>query len=80
MLHGYFVRSSMARGRIQSIDLSAARDMPGVRALLTADDLSRFKIDMLTFFLTLPEIEITPLATKRVSYVGEPRTSAARLG
>jgi carbon-monoxide dehydrogenase large subunit len=27
---------------------------------------------MLTFFLGLPEIEITPLATNRVAYVGEP--------
>jgi hypothetical protein len=27
---------------------------------------------MLTFFLWLPEIEITPLATSGVCYVGEP--------
>jgi carbon-monoxide dehydrogenase large subunit len=72
MLHASFVRSPIARGRITSIDLSEARDAPGVRALLTAGDLSKFKIDMLTFFLTLPEIEITPLATDRVCYVGEP--------
>ena len=72
MLHAAFARSPIARGRIASTDLSVARDMTGVRAVITADDLSRFKIDMLSFFLVLPEIEITPLATNRVSYVGEP--------
>jgi carbon-monoxide dehydrogenase large subunit len=72
MLHACFVRSPIARGRIKSIDLSAARDLPGVMALLTEDDLSHFKIDMLSFFLTRPEIQITPLAAGRVAYVGEP--------
>ena len=72
MLHAYFARSPIARGRIKSIDISVARDMPGVQAILTAAELSRFKIDMLSYFLIKPEIEITPLATDRVSYVGEP--------
>ncbi len=72
MLHVAFVRSPIARGRIALIDTSVARDMPGVHAILTAKDLSRFKIDMLTFYLTLPGIEIPPLATDRVAYVGDP--------
>ena len=72
MLHACFARSAIARGRITAIDISVARDMPGVKAVLTADDLSRFKCDMLSYFLTPPEIEVTPLATNRVSYVGEP--------
>ena len=72
MLHVAFVRSPIARGQIRSIDLSAARDMPGVRAIMTAEDLSALKIDMLNYFLAPPEIEITPLAKGRVAYVGEP--------
>jgi aerobic carbon-monoxide dehydrogenase large subunit len=72
MLHAAFVRSPIARGRIRSIDISAARDMPGVRAVLTAADLARFKIEMLSFFLGPPDIKITPLAGERVCYVSEP--------
>jgi carbon-monoxide dehydrogenase large subunit len=72
MLHAAFARSPIARGRIRSIDVSVAREMPGVRAILTVADLSRLKIDMLSFFLTAPEISITPLAAERVCYVSEP--------
>jgi carbon-monoxide dehydrogenase large subunit len=72
MLHVAFVRSPVARGTIRSIDVSAARDLAGVHAILTAADLSRFKIDMLSFFLTAPEIAILPLAAERVAYVGDP--------
>jgi aerobic carbon-monoxide dehydrogenase large subunit len=38
MLHAVFVRSLYACGRIASIDLSSAVDLPGVRAVLTAAD------------------------------------------
>lgn len=72
MLHVAFVRSPIARGLIRSIDMSVARDMPGVFAILTAGDLARFKIDMPSFYLTSPEIAIPPLATDRVAYVGDP--------
>ncbi len=72
MLHVAFVRSPIARGRIRSIDTAVAQGMPGVHAILTARDLARFKIDMLSFYLTAPTIEIPPLATDRVAYVGDP--------
>ena len=39
MLHACFVRSPHAHARIASIDVAAARAMPGVHAVLTADDL-----------------------------------------
>ena len=39
MLHACFVRSPHAHARIDGIDASAARALPGVRAVLTADDL-----------------------------------------
>lgn len=40
-LHAGFVRSEIASGRIDAIDCSAARGMPGVVAVYTADDLRR---------------------------------------
>ncbi|HKY90524.1 MAG TPA: xanthine dehydrogenase family protein molybdopterin-binding subunit [Nevskiaceae bacterium] len=72
MLHVAFVRSPVARGRIRKIDLAAAQQLPGVHAILTADDLARFKITMYNFFLGAPAIEIGPLAIGRVAYVGDP--------
>ncbi|MDR3417211.1 MAG: xanthine dehydrogenase family protein molybdopterin-binding subunit [Nevskia sp.] len=72
MLHVAFVRSPIARGRIRSIDTSLAREAPGVYAVLTAGDLARFKINMLSFYLSAPAIAIAPLATQRVAYVGDP--------
>jgi aerobic carbon-monoxide dehydrogenase large subunit len=38
-LHAVFVRSFAAHGRIASLDLSAARDVPGVHLVLAAADL-----------------------------------------
>ncbi|WP_051019194.1 xanthine dehydrogenase family protein molybdopterin-binding subunit [Pusillimonas noertemannii] len=38
MLHGAILRSPYAHARIVSIDTSAARALPGVRAVLTGDD------------------------------------------
>jgi aerobic carbon-monoxide dehydrogenase large subunit len=72
MLHVAFVRSPIARGKIVSIDMQSARALPGVHAIFTAKDLARFKVDMLSFYLTPPTIAITPLADGSVTYVGDP--------
>jgi carbon-monoxide dehydrogenase large subunit len=72
MLHVAFVRSPIARGRIRSIETAIALDLPGVYAIYTAQDLARFKIDMLSFFLRPPAISILPLAAERVAHVGDP--------
>ena len=72
MLQVAFHRSPIARGGIKSIDLSAARSLPGVFAVLTAEDLSRFKVDMLSFFLAPPVVPVPVLASGRVTYVGDP--------
>jgi carbon-monoxide dehydrogenase large subunit len=72
MLHVAFVRSPIARGKIRSIDTSAAREVPGVFAILTAQDLAHFKINLINFFLVTPSIEILPLAKDRVAHVGDP--------
>ncbi|MFZ0836411.1 MAG: hypothetical protein WAM77_03065, partial [Xanthobacteraceae bacterium] len=40
LLHVAFLRSPHPHARIDNIELSAARRMPGVVAVLTADDLA----------------------------------------
>jgi carbon-monoxide dehydrogenase large subunit len=72
MLQVAFHRSPIARGRIKAIDLSAARALPGVYAVMTADDLTGFKVDMLSFFLAQPVVPVPVLADGRVTHVGDP--------
>jgi carbon-monoxide dehydrogenase large subunit len=74
MLHVAFHRSPIARGRIKSIDLTAAREVPGVRAVLTAEDLAAVPVQMVSFFMVVPPAgtKVTPLASGRVAYVGDP--------
>jgi len=72
MLQVAFVRSPLARGRIKSIDSAAARELPGVYAILTAQDLARYKVDMLSFFLAPPVVPVPVLAVDRVCHVGDP--------
>lgn len=73
MLHVAFVRSPIARGRIRSMDISNARELPGVLTVLTAADIDRFNAKLLTFFFTPPsEIPFPLLARDRVAYVGDP--------
>ncbi len=38
ILHGFVLRSTIASARLVDIDLTRARKMPGVRAIVTADD------------------------------------------
>ena len=72
MLHAAFARSPIARGRILSVDTSAARGMPGVIAVFTAADLDRIPVTLLSFFFTPSEVEVPLLARDRVVYVGDP--------
>ena len=72
MLHIAFARSSIARGTILSINTDVAREVPGVHAVYTQEDLAHFKVDMMNFFFISPEMQITPLADGRVAHVGEP--------
>ena len=74
MLHVAFARSPIAKGKILSIDTSEARALPGVHAVLTAEDLLRFDVQMLGFYLFEPPRgpKVHPLAYGRVAYVGDP--------
>ncbi|MFB7420862.1 xanthine dehydrogenase family protein molybdopterin-binding subunit [Streptomyces sp. NPDC056121] len=74
MLHAQFVRASVASGRITSLDLSAVREVPGVVAAFTAQDLD---LKGITAGLHRPVEEYVPtempvLAGDRVRFVGEP--------
>ncbi|WP_406347628.1 xanthine dehydrogenase family protein molybdopterin-binding subunit [Streptomyces sp. NBC_00144] len=74
MLHAQFVRASVASGRLTSLDLSAVREVPGVVAAFTADDLD---LSAITAGLHRPPEEYVPtempvLARDRVRFVGEP--------
>jgi CO/xanthine dehydrogenase Mo-binding subunit len=69
MLYGKIFRSTVAHGRIKSIDVSAARQVPGVHRVVTADDVRK----------VIPEPYYGPafhdqpiLAIGKVHYVGEP--------
>ncbi|MCW1429834.1 xanthine dehydrogenase family protein molybdopterin-binding subunit [Novosphingobium sp. JCM 18896] len=72
MLHCVFVRSPVARGRIVSFNLDAARDLPGVHAIYTHDDLGQVPIQLMTFFFTPIAAPISLLANGRVACVGDP--------
>ena len=66
MLYGATLRSPHAHARIMRIDAVAARGMPGVRAVLTSDDLPTHE----KFGLMRADQPV--LATRVVRYVGEP--------
>ena len=66
MLYGHVVRSPHAHARILSIDVSAARALPGVRGVLTAADLPA----KTTYGLEFDDQLV--LAGARVRYQGEP--------
>jgi carbon-monoxide dehydrogenase large subunit len=69
--HVFYVRSPIAHARITGIDVSAAREMPGVLAVYTGADLAslppRKGMSMMN-----QEMYQQPLATDIVRFVGEP--------
>ncbi len=70
LLTAYFVRSPVAHGIIQEVDVGAAAERPGVAAVHTASTIGvdqvkpRFPLD--------PHFSRGPLAGDRVRFVGEP--------
>ncbi|MBI4288511.1 MAG: molybdopterin-dependent oxidoreductase [Chloroflexi bacterium] len=66
MLYARVLRSPYAHARIVSIDTSAAKKLPGVRAVITAEDTLKRKFGL------LPRLRDQPmLAFDKVRYVGE---------
>jgi len=74
MLHAAILRSAVAHGRIRAIDVSGARKMPGVHAVITAADLGD-SIPLVPMRLQpMPEFEAfgqPVMARDKVRYVGE---------
>jgi CO/xanthine dehydrogenase Mo-binding subunit len=69
MLHGKVFRSTVAHGRIKSIDASAARRMPGVFQVVTAEDV----VKVIPNPYYGPAFHDQPiLAMEKVRFVGEP--------
>jgi len=72
MLHAAFVRGPFAHARITRIDVSAARQTPGVVAVFTGDDMRRLCNPVstsLAFGVKFPEFY--PLTTDKVRFVGD---------
>jgi len=75
MLHAKLLRSTAAHARIRSIDVSRARDVPGVVAVLTGDDLAS-RSDLQPYFG--PVYRDQPiLAIDKVRFVGDPVAAVA---
>lgn len=75
MLHAAILRSSIAHGRIRSIDTARARAMPGVHAVITAADIGH-PVPLIPLRQeSMPELtrfEQPVIAQDKVRYVGEP--------
>ena len=75
LLHAVILRSSVAHGRIRSIDTAAARARPGVHAVITAADIGAavpaipLRQDSAPAFTPF---EQPVIAHDKVRYVGEP--------
>ena len=75
MLYAAIARSSVAHGRIRSIDSSAARAVPGVHAVITADDIGDPVPQIPLRHASLPQLDAhrqPVIAQHKVRYVGEP--------
>ncbi len=80
MLHAAFLRSDYAHARILSIDTTAAKEMPGVVAVYTAEDLGDFWQPSPMIVQPPPTLEDIvfnprpqiPLAKDMVRHIGDP--------
>jgi carbon-monoxide dehydrogenase large subunit len=73
-LHAVLLRSSIAHGRIRSIDTSAALKCHGIHAVITAKDIGEIPVITMRQEL-LPEFkpyQQPVIASDKVRYVGEP--------
>ncbi len=72
MLHGKVVRSLVPSARIRSIDVADAMAVPGVHAVLTADDVPSNRIREEASGFGLEPVDMAVLAEGVVRYQGEP--------
>ena len=67
MLHGKVLRSPHPHARILKIDTSKAERLPGVKAVITAEDTPKIPYH----FLGPPHEDKFPIAIDRVRFVGD---------
>ncbi len=75
MLHAAFVRSPISHGRIESVDISAAKALPGVSAVFTGADLVdqvEPYVGVLSHLAGLRSAPQMPLAVDVARWTGEP--------
>jgi len=72
MLHAAVLRSPHPHARILSIDTSAARNMPGVKAVITGEDTAKQKWGAF-------RPDLYPLAIGKVRYVGDEVAAVAAI-
>jgi aerobic carbon-monoxide dehydrogenase large subunit len=77
MLHAAFVRSPMAHARVVNVDASAARELPGVVAVLTGADVEAVTVPGPDPMFAMmggggPSPAYSLLATDKVRLVGDP--------
>jgi carbon-monoxide dehydrogenase large subunit len=75
MLHAAFLRSTVARGRITRLDVTAARALPGVVAVYTAADIDTLRPRFFNSAMDQPDLPYPDnglVARKDVRFVGDP--------
>lgn len=69
-LHAAILRSPHAHARIAALRVEAARQLPGVAAVLTAAEVTKLSASLIVGVKA--PIECWPIAVDRVRYIGEP--------
>ena len=74
LAHGYVVSSAIAKGRIVSIDTSAALAVPGVIDVMTHENrpAAPFARDSFQDAVAPPGVPFRPLESARIVYSGQP--------
>lgn len=77
MVHAAILRSPVAHGVIRSLNADKAKALPGVHAVLTAEDVAKGGVVPTIPLRLAPLPELVPfeqpvIASREVSYVGEP--------
>jgi CO/xanthine dehydrogenase Mo-binding subunit len=74
MVHAAFVRSPLAHARILSVDTTEAEAHPGVRAVLTGEDLRELAAPLISVMERPESVAVTRhiLPFEKVRFVGEP--------
>ena len=79
MLHVALLRSPHAHARILKVDVAAARQLPGVQAILTGTDVQRVSRPLRSLIPIPVDVQAYCLAVDKVRFVGDPVVAVAAL-